>query len=50
MQVGNFSFGIGAIIALVTLVLVAVLLLVDEWNVERAGVAIIALAVARLVP
>ncbi len=50
MNVGNISFGIGALIALVVGLLVAVLLLVDEFTLKAAGVAIIALAVARIVP
>lgn len=50
MTIGNYTLGLGALIALVTGILVAVLLLVDEWNADRAGVAIIALAAARLIP
>ncbi len=50
MNVGNYNVGFGALIALVVGLLVAVLMLVDEFTLTGAGVAIIALAVARIVP
>jgi cytochrome b subunit of formate dehydrogenase len=50
MTFGNYTFGVGAIIALITGIIVLVLYVSDEFTLKAAALAIMALAVARLVP
>ena len=50
MKIGETTFGFGALIALITGLVVFFCLLFDEWTVKRAAYAIIALAIARIVP